>query len=557
VLVLARENRNKGNMTPYEYLGGKENSERWRQFEAFVTTTNKAYRQAKRNRLLKKDFGDKEAEAFRERNLNDTRYICRFFKNYVERYLHLAEDSKSRRCVVVSGSLTSLLRARWGLPTSKEKREESDRHHAMDAAVVAACGHQIVKRLSTLIRADGWTHKPELGGYLNVETGELVTTQEFVRRDEVYKLFPRPWPHFRNELEARLKIDDSTLLCAEIGKLGTYSTQALDALRPLFVSRAPQRRNSGAAHKETVYTKPRDGHVLMVEDKQANKEARKTAPDSDKTIVRRATAEEKIVMAVERIGVMDKDSKGNYRLSSEKLDYVVDPYRNERMVEALRQWIAGREEREKAAKAIESSFGRGKDKRTPTDAESAELELLRSLPRKPLKSDPDNGPFTGPIIRAVKVSAGKTTGIPVRKGIATNDTMLRVDLYQKSGKYFLIPVYVHHSVATELPNHAIVAHKDEEDWTVINDGFDFRFSMYPNDLIRITQNQGVFTGYYAGCDRGSGNVNLWAHDRNQKIGKDGLIRGIGVKTALTVEKFNVDMLGNIYPAPSETRRGMA
>lgn len=53
VLVLARENRNKGNMTPYEYLDGKNISERWRLFEIFVNS-NKTYRQAKRNRLLKR-----------------------------------------------------------------------------------------------------------------------------------------------------------------------------------------------------------------------------------------------------------------------------------------------------------------------------------------------------------------------------------------------------------------------------------------------------------------------------------------------------------------------
>ena len=57
-------------------------------------------------------------------------------------------------------------------------------------------------------------------------------------------------------------------------KLATYLPDALEALRPLFVSRAPQRRNSGAAHMDTIYTKPRDGHVLMVEDKAAKKIAK-------------------------------------------------------------------------------------------------------------------------------------------------------------------------------------------------------------------------------------------------------------------------------------------
>jgi len=81
VLVHIKENQNKGNRTPFEYLDGKDNSERWRQFVAFVEG-NKAYRLAKRSRLLRKDFGEKEAKEFRERNLNDTRYICKFFKNY-------------------------------------------------------------------------------------------------------------------------------------------------------------------------------------------------------------------------------------------------------------------------------------------------------------------------------------------------------------------------------------------------------------------------------------------------------------------------------------------
>ena len=120
VLVLARENRNKGNRTPYEYLGGADNNERWQQFVGFVNTT-KAYRLAKRNRLLRKDFGEKESKDFRERNLNDTRYICKFFKNYVEQYLQLHEDSDAKRCVVLSGQMTSFLRARWGLIKSREE----------------------------------------------------------------------------------------------------------------------------------------------------------------------------------------------------------------------------------------------------------------------------------------------------------------------------------------------------------------------------------------------------------------------------------------------------
>lgn len=536
VLVLARENRNKGNKTPYEYLDGAENSERWRHFVAFVES-NKTYRLTKRSRLLRKDFGGKEAEEFRERNLNDTRYICKFFKNYVEQYLQLHEDSKAKRCVVLSGQLTAFLRARWGLI---KVRGDSDRHHALDAAVVAACSHGMVKRLSD------YSRRKELGkankDLVDMETGEIINH------------FPDPWPHFRDELQARLKIDDSALLRTEMERLGTYPPEALEALRPLFVSRAPQRRNGGAAHMDTIYTKPRDGHVLMVEDKKA----RKIAKDNDEKILRPATTEEKASMAIGRIGVMDKDSKGNYKLTLEKLDDIIDPRRNERMIEALRHWIANRDEREKTAKAIEASFGRGKEKRKPTDAENAELERLRALPRKPLQADPDSGPFTGPIIRAVKVNAGKMSGIQIRNGLAAQESLIRVDVFTKDGKFYLVPLYVADTAKKKLPDQTA----DGE--TQIDNKFDFRFSLHPNDLAKVTlKGKGSILGYFRGYGGPPNpyNITLSIHDRNknghERANEKGEIPSIGVKTALSIEKFHVDVLGNIYPVHEELRRDLA
>lgn len=544
VLVFAKENRNKGNRTPFEYLGGKDDSERWRQFVGYVEG-NKAYRLAKRSRLLRKDFGEKESKEFRERNLNDTRYICKFFKNYVEQYLQLHVDSEAKRCVVLSGQMTSFLRARWGLV---KVRGDSDRHHALDAAVVAACSNSMVKRLSDYSRRKELEQVRE--GFVDIDTGEILNPAMY---DQIEKHFPNPWPHFRNEVEARLKLDDPVMLREEMQRLGTYSDEALQSVRPLFVSRAPQRRNSGAAHMETIYTKPRSGHVLMVEDKMAKKGVK----DKAEKVLRPATPEEKTNMVIARIGVNDKDSKGNYKLTLEKLEDIVDPRRNERMIEALRHWICSRDEREKAAKAIEANLGRGKDKREPTSAENAELERLRALPRKPLQADSDSGPFTGPVIRAVKVNAGKATGISIRSGIASNDTMLRIDIFAKAEKFHLVPVYVHHSVAKKLPDRAVVAFKDESEWTLIDDSYKFCFSAHPNDLLQVNLKNVSHIGYYTSCNRSTGAINLLSHDRNHQVGKDGVIESIGVKTALSIEKFNVDVLGNRYPAPPEKRRDLA
>lgn len=480
VLVLTRENREKGNRTPYEYLGGAENTPRWRQFVGFVEST-KAYRLAKRSRLLRKDFSSKEAEEFRERNLNDTRYICRFFKNYVERYLKLSDESGAKRCVVVSGQLTSFLRARWGL---LKVRADSDRHHALDAIVVAACSHGMVKRLSD------YSRRKELdqvrSGFIDMVTGEIIDPVVF---QQLKDHFPEPWPNFRHELEARLKIDDPALLRSEIERLGTYPDDALAGLRPLFVSRAPQRRNSGAAHKETIYAQP-------------------------ERLKLKGSVTQKVALT---------------SLTLKDLDNLIDPHRNEKLYAAIRERLV-------------DCGGKG-DKAFP--------------PGNPLRKPDRDGNPTGPIVRTVTAVIDKLSGIPVRGGIAKNDSMVRVDVFSKAGKFHLVPVYVHHTVAESLPNRAVVAYKDEDQWTVIDDSFDWRFSLYPNDLVRITLKGESHFGYYAGCDRSTGAMSIWAHDRNTVVGKDGLIRGIGVKTALQLERFEVDVLGNVFPARPEPRRGLA
>jgi CRISPR-associated endonuclease Csn1 len=500
VLVLARENRNKGNLTPYEYLDGSENSERWRQFVGFVEG-NKAYRLAKRGRLLRKDFGEKDSAEFRDRNLNDTRYICKFFKNYVERYLKLAEGSEAKRCVVLSGQLTSFLRARWGLV---KVRSDSDRHHALDAAVVAACSHGMVKRLSDYSRRKELDQVRE--GFVDMETGEIVNPAMF---DRLEQHFPAPWPYFRDELLARLSCDDAAKLRAEMERLGTYPADALETLRQLFVSRAPQRRNSGAAHKDTIYAQPE--------------------------------------RLKEQGGVTQKVALSSLTLKD--LDKLIDPHRNEKLYAAIRT-------------RLELHGGKG-DKAFPAS--------------NPLRKPDRDGNPTGPIVRTVTAVIDKLSGIPVRGGIAKNDSMLRVDVFTKAGKFHLVPVYVHHAVAKMLPNRAIVAFKDEEEWTLIDDSFQFCFSLHPNDFLKVTQRSGeTISGYYRGCHSGTAAINIALHDRyalgekttslalhtkdpakplpNDKLG---LIEGIGVKLAAKLEKFNVDVLGNLHPAPPEKRRDLA
>jgi CRISPR-associated endonuclease Csn1 len=282
-------------------------------------------------------------------------------------------------------------------------------------------------------------------------------------------------------------MDDAAKLREEMERLGRYSPEELNALRPVFVSRAPQRKNNGAAHKDTIYGQTENQKAI-------------------------GSVTQKMALSA---------------LSLKDMDKLVDPQRNERLYAAIR-------------KGLQEHGGKG-DKAFPAGTEF----------RKPDK----HGNSTGPVVRTVTMLIDKLSGIPIRGGIAKNDTMLRVDVFDKAGKFYLVPVYVHHRV-TGLPNRAIVAHKDESEWDVIDESYGWRFSLYPNDLVKIKTKRENFFGYYAGIDRSTGAISIWVHDRNQIIGKDGMIR-VGVKTALKLEKFEVDVLGNIYPARQEPRRGLA
>lgn len=459
VLVLTRENRDKGNRTPYEYLGGAENSERWQRYVAFVEA-NKAYRLAKRTRLLRKDFGAKEAEEFRERNLNDTRYICRFFKNYVEQHLKLAEGSEAKRCVVISGQLTNFLRARWGL---LKVRSDSDRHHALDAAVVAACSHSMVQRLSNYSRTRELEQVRD--GFVDIETGEIVNP---AMHQQLREHFPDPWPYFRHELEARLKIDSPELLREEMARLGSYSEEELATLKPLFVSRAVQRRGSGAIHEETIRSSKRIAN--------------------NQSHVRVSLQKLKLASLSNIVGAGDP--------------------RNASLIDLLQKRL------------IEF-----KD-----DAKRAFAEPI-------FKPSCDGN---GPQVKTVKLISTQKGGMKVRGGVAELGDMLHVDVFRDGKRILIEPAYMAHNSARIAPSS-------------IPDSAEFLFSLTKNDLVAVALGDVTYQGYFVMYES-DGRLTLRAHDQ-PKPDKDYFRKSVA--SAKRIQKFHVDTLGNIYPAPPEKRRGLA
>ena len=97
---------------------------------------------------------------------------------------------------------------------------------------------------------------------------------------------------------------------------------------------------------------------------------------------------------------------------------------------------------------------------------------------------------------------------------------------------------------------------------------DFLFSLYPNDLVRVTRRKPFELKirqhgselpdvvrstsellYYVGLDIDSAVAEFRSHDNSYSLPK------LGLKTLDSIEKYTVDVLGNYYPVKSEKRLG--
>ncbi len=485
VLVLTAENQKKGNKTPYEYLDGEKESQRWRDFKSFVEGDKSSYRQAKRRRLLRQSFDEDEAKDFMERNLNDTRYIGRFFKNYIEQYLQLGKSADNRRCVVLNGQLTAFLRVRWGL---SKVRGENDRHHALDAVVAAVCTHRMVKRLADYSRSKELKFAEE--GLIDSETGETIN-REALRQLE--QGFPLPWLHFRDELNTRLYTDDVVHLREKLKKYGTYHESELARVRPVFVSRAPQRRNRGAAHKETIYGQP-------------------------ERLKPQGSATQRIPLA---------------KLKKSDLDRLVDPDRNKKLYEAIR-------------KRLEEHDGKASKAFTP--------DPPLYLPDK--NGQPTNVIVRKVTVRIDKMSGIQVRGgIAENDTMLRVDVFFKnaqyylVPVYvchqgKKELPYKAIVCGKDEEEWLVLDaSYAFLFSLHPNDYVEVKD--------VKNGVERIR------AGYFSSCDRSTAAIELWTHDRGVVQGlsnETGRIRGIGVKTVSSLRKFHVDVLGRRFPAAPEKRQ---
>ena len=150
VLVLAKSNQDKGNRTPYEWMtSGHGHHLSWEEF-AIQVSTDLSISDSKKWRLLEEDFNKKEVQ-FMNRNLSDTQYMSKAIVAWLSDSLDFpSRYGQKQHVYATNGRITSKLRKEWGLNFGENgiKDRSDKRHHAIDAAVIAACSASMVKEFA-------------------------------------------------------------------------------------------------------------------------------------------------------------------------------------------------------------------------------------------------------------------------------------------------------------------------------------------------------------------------------------------------------------------------
>ena len=149
-LCLAKANQDKRGRTPFEWFSEDKSDDEWAGFSARVHGCKEMKSGKKSGFYLRRNAKEVE-ERFKNRNLNDTRYATRLLHGLLGR-IYPEADIRAR-----PGQLTAKLRRAWGLEFLKKgpdgKRLNDDRHHALDAIVVAATTQAMLQGLTRAAQA--------------------------------------------------------------------------------------------------------------------------------------------------------------------------------------------------------------------------------------------------------------------------------------------------------------------------------------------------------------------------------------------------------------------
>ena len=137
VICTRQANRDKGNQTPYQAFGSSPDGYKWDEIFSRCTKLPKSKQWRFQKDALERHHDHAD---FTERHLNDTRYIGRLAKEYLENICPF------NKIDVLTGRLTALLRRHWGLP---KKNRNDHRHHAVDAIVIGMTSRSMLQKVAT------------------------------------------------------------------------------------------------------------------------------------------------------------------------------------------------------------------------------------------------------------------------------------------------------------------------------------------------------------------------------------------------------------------------
>lgn len=235
-LCTSKANQDKRGRTPFEWFLAEWTDEEWRLYVARIEGLTEMKGRKKANYLRRN--AQKIETKFKQRNLTDTQWVTRLLANELMRMYpprperHGADGRDERRVFARPGAITSKLRRAWGLEHLKKESGErvaDDRHHAVDALVLAATTE----------------------GLLQSMTKEVQRRENEGRADDIYHVSP-PWPGFRAEVIRTVYGSDDSV--------------------GVFVSRAVRARARGKAHDATIkQIRDVDGETVVFERKDVMK----------------------------------------------------------------------------------------------------------------------------------------------------------------------------------------------------------------------------------------------------------------------------------------------
>lgn len=276
ILCLTGANREKRDLTPYEWFHGprRQSDWTWEQFEALAKGT-KTLPPKKRHFLLMADASYLK-KGFRKRSLVDTQYAARLIPDELRRHLTstFAENLPMPKIIARPAKLVSWMRHSWGIDGLKNpngKRTSDDRHHAVDAIVVAAITDRILVRAIAAAKQNEQSGRPRFQVHIDP-----------------------PWRTFRSDTEA-----------------------TRDAI---FVSRATNTDFSGRLHKDTTYALT-DVSVPAKPAKKKTGPAQESQPVSRRVKVVKKAVNDLTLKDLENI----KDRDRNHRLVKLLEDWLALP----------------------------------------------------------------------------------------------------------------------------------------------------------------------------------------------------------------------------------------